>query len=496
MKNILIMNSTESETRVAILEENTPVELYLERKSEKGITGNIYKGRVMKVLKGMQSAFVDIGLEKAAFLYVTDVSEEFAGLDYPLDENNNDNNKENKGKNSIEQMLREGQEIVTQVVKEPLGTKGARISSHVSLPGRNLVLMPTINHVGISKKIEDDDERKRLKEVLSNVKPKDFGVIVRTACEGKSVKSIKNDIAYLSKIWKNILRRYKLVKSPYLLYQDIDLTIKTIRDLVNEETEKVYIDSKETYKNIIQFIDKFVSDIDSDKIVHYDEKEPIFDHFGIEREMEKALTNKVWLKSGGYIIIEETEALVAIDVNTGKYVGRGNFEDTIFKINIEAARAIAYQLRLRNIGGLIVIDFIDMAYQHNRERLYDELVNELKKDRAKCTLLPISDLGLLQMTRKRTRETLNKYLTEACSCCNGRGFLKSKKAVCYEIIRKLRGMKQETEPISIYAHPSIIEMLGQEEMESMQKVEKRLKRVIFVHPKMEFAQSHYEIMEG
>jgi ribonuclease G len=268
--------------------------------------------------------------------------------------------------------------------------------------------------------------------------------------------------------------------------------------LVSDDTEKVFIDSKETYKNINQFVDKFVSDVEPSKIIHYENKEPIFDYFAIEKAMERALTNRVWLKSGGYIIIEQTEALLTIDVNTGKYVGKGNFEDTILKINLEAAREIAYQLRLRNIGGLVVIDFIDMAYQQNRGRVYDEFVNELKKDRAKCTLLPISDLGLLQMTRKRTRETLSKYLSETCTYCSGKGYLKSRKAICYEIIRKLRGIDNtgEPKPISIYAHPAIIEMLGKEEMDTMHQVEKKLKRVIFVHPKLDFHQGHYEIVEG
>jgi len=421
----LVINAASHETRIALIENGTIAELYIERSREKGIVGNIYKGRVIRVLPGMQAAFVDIGLEKAAFLYVADVFdaiEEYESLldsgnkkdDESRDEQEPGGHPEFRPLHPIEDLLQEGQELLVQISKEPLGTKGARITSHISLPGRHLVYMPTVDHIGISRRIEDEEERERLREVVERLKQPGSGYIVRTVSEGKSEEDLIADIQYLSTLWNEISTRKDKAAVPSLLHSDLDVVQKVVRDIVTEQVDRIVVDSKTDYDRIVQFISTFAAKMKY-AIELYDEEEPIFDHYGLEVEISRALGRKVWLKSGGYIIIEQTEALTAIDVNTGRFVGKHNLEDTILKTNLEAVKEIAYQLRLRNIGGIIIIDFIDMEKEVNREKVFGALEEALKADKSKTNILKISELGLVEMTRKRVRESIGRMMCEPCT---------------------------------------------------------------------------------
>src|SRR5512136_2460011 len=496
----LVINTAAHETRIALIENGTIAELYIERSRVKGIVGNIYKGKVIRVLPGMQAAFVDIGLEKAAFLYVADVFEAIEEFESFMDGNGKkEEPTEGDGPmfhpiHPIEELLQEGQELLVQVSKEPIGTKGARITSHISLPGRHLVFMPTVDHVGVSRRIENEIERERLKEIVERTKISSAGFIIRTVSEGKSEEDLLADMQYLTMLWDEIVKKNEKAHAPSLIHSDLDVTQKVVRDILAEDVDRIVVDSKPEYDKIVHFITTFMPKIKY-SIEFYEENEPIFDHFGLEVEISRALGRKVWLKSGGYIIIEQTEALTAIDVNTGRYVGKHNLEDTILKTNLEAVKEIAYQLRLRNIGGIIIIDFIDMEKEVNRDKVFNALEEALKSDKSKTNILKMSELGLVEMTRKRVRESLGRMLCEPCPYCEGRGYVKSKLTVCHEIFRELqremldiRGTKA-----MLTVHPQVADLLYDEERRGLEELEKRFKKRITVRAKPGFHQEQFEI---
>ncbi len=503
MGNEILINVNSGETRVALLENGVLVELYIERNSEQGITGNIYKGRVVRVLPGMQAAFVDIGLEKAAFLYVSDVHQDFEDLEllmrareedgdgYPMEEEELPNLDTPF---QIEDLLHEGQEILVQVSKEPLGSKGARITSHISLPGRHLVLMPMVEQIGVSRRIENEAERRRLRDSVQNIKPPGLGLIVRTASEGKGEAELRQDLDFLLKMWTNIQKRKATSPVPSLIHKDLDITLRAIRDLFTQDVERAIIDSEEEYRKILEFCDTFMPQLKS-AVELYDKEEPLFDYFGIEMEISRALGRKVWLKSGGYIVIDTTEALTVIDVNTGRYVGKRNLEDTILKTNLEAVKEIAYQLRLRNIGGIIIIDFIDMEKESSREKVFQALREALKKDKSKTNILKISELGLVEMTRKRTRESLGRILSERCFYCDGRGYLKARATICQEILRDIqrdiRDLPGNT--ILVNVHPQVANYIYDEARLEIEKLERRYQKRIVINSKNDYHLEQFEI---
>lgn len=502
MSSELVINVTSQETRIALIENGVLAELFIERQSEKGIGGNIYKGKVVRVLPGMQAAFVDIGLSRSAFLYVADVYDDFDYLSLMMgvSRENGDFAIErgtlaaSSYSSQIEDMLHDGQEVLVQVSKEPIGSKGARVTTHISLPGHYLVFMPTVDHVGVSRRIENEGERKRLREIIDRIKPPGVGFIVRTASEGRTEEDLLVDMNFLLKIWEKIQNKKTNASVPSVIHCDLDICLRAIRDFYTKDVEKVIVDSDKEYSDIIEFIESFMPQL-KHSVEFYEADEPIFDAYGIEVEISRALGRRVWLKSGGYIVIEETEALTAIDVNTGKYVGKGNPEDTILKTNLEAVKEIAYQLRLRNIGGIIIIDFIDMEKEGGRERVFQTLKEALKKDRARTNILRISELGLVEMTRKRTRENLSRMLCEPCPYCEGRGIIKSKTTLCFELFREIRreAMNVPSNLIIVSLHPEVADFLYDEERYAIEELENRLKKKITIKVRSDFHQEEYEI---
>ncbi|MEK6539322.1 MAG: Rne/Rng family ribonuclease, partial [Deltaproteobacteria bacterium] len=459
--NIILINHNPHETRVAALQGNRLVEFYAERSKDKGISGNIYKGKVVRVLPGMQAAFVDIGLDRTAFLHATDVYEMFDEFEEFAKET-----EEERGKPSrripIQEILKEGQEIMVQVAKEPIGSKGARITSHISLPGRHIVFTPTDDHIGISRRIGSEKERRRLREIVVRLRPEGSGFIIRTACEGMRADDIGSDMDFLTKLWGEILRKKGRNSAPCLLYEELDLTLRTIRDIFTADIDKLIIDSREEYERAIKFAEDFLPGL-RQNIELYESEDPIFDTHGVEIELTDAIEKKVWLKSGGYIVIDQMEALTAIDVNTGKYVGKKSSEETVLKTNMEAIKEIVYQLKLRNIGGIIVLDLIDMAKASNREKVYNALKEELRSDKARTNILKISELGLVEMTRKRVRESITQLICEPCPYCEGNGMIKSKDTVIMEIYRELlKELPGKRRKATVYVHPIIAELLYSE----------------------------------
>jgi ribonuclease G len=478
-----------------LLEDRVLAEIYIERTKDRGIVGNIYKGKVVKVLPGMQAAFVDVGLEKAAFLYVSDVYgrvEDYEEIGFQGEEMPTVVNPTLP----IEELLSEGQEILVQVSKEPLGTKGTRITSHISLPGRYLVFMPTVDHVGISRRIKDEKERRRLRETVLGMKPPASGFIVRTASEGAAPEEIRNDMEFLLRLWADVQKKRENSSAPSLIHNDLTMVLRVIRDILSSQVNRIIIDSKEEYDNIISFITSYMPK-EKYEITLYEKEEPIFDAYGIEMEIDKILGRKVWLKSGGYIVIDISEALVAIDVNTGRYVGKRNLDDTILKTNLEAAKEIAYQLRLRNIGGIIIIDFIDMEREGDREKVYQVLEEAIKKDRQKTNIFKISELGLVEMTRKRTRENMTRILGETCPYCEGSGLIKSKTTVCYDIFRQIERSASELggHNIVVEVNPEIAGLLYEEERGGVEELERKLRKKIAVKVKAGFHQEQFNIIE-
>ena len=495
----IVINSNPFETRVAILENRQVAEISIDRVKDRGITGNIYKGRVVRVLPGMQAAFVEIGQDRAAFLHASDLvldmgeyAEMLNGTD--LDDSDGMPSLTTAG-HAIEDLLKEGQEILVQVTKEPIGTKGARVTAYITLPGRFLVLMPSLAKVGVSRRIQGSSERDRLRSIVSEIGHKGVGFIIRTAAEGATEEEIRQDMEFLLRLWETIQKRRPRSRAPSLLYAELDLTFRVLRDLAGADVEVIHVDSKDEYKRIGEFVRKFMPRLRTN--IHlYESEDPIFDAFGIEMEINRALGKKIWLKSGGYIVIDQTEALTAIDVNTGRFVGKRNLEETIVKTNMEAVQEIVYQLRLRNIGGLIILDFIDMEKSANRRKVFSTLEEALKKDRAKTTILQISELGLVEMTRKRSRENLASVMTEPCPYCEGKGAIKSLRTIVYDIFRHVLRESDALEGnrLVIVVHPKVADLLYEEESEFLEGLEKLLKKKIVVKTDYNMHQEQYQIM--
>lgn len=446
MKQKIIINYDPRQTRVALLEEGKVVEVYFERPLNQHLVGNIYKGAVENVLPGMQAAFVNIGEERNAFYYVDEVPR-------PAE-------KGNGGKKPIQRLLRLKEEVMVQVIKEPFGNKGARLTGYITLPGRFLVLMPGLNYVGVSKKIEVQEERERLKSKLESLRPPDMGVIIRTAAEGVDTESLKNDLDHLLRLWENINALFSKTKAPALLYRDLPLVHRIVRDLFNNHVEQLVIDNKEQYHKILEDLDYFSMHL-KERLVYYDKKEPIFDFYGIEEEIERSLSRMVWLKSGGYLVFDETEALTAIDVNTGKYTGKSNLEETILKTNLEAAEEIARQIRLRDIGGIIIIDFIDMHSPENRQKVLEKLKQEMNRDRTKSQVLGITSLGLVEVARKKVKQSLSAVMLQPCPYCHGKGRTLSLEAVSSKVERELKKilLRENVEAILVEMNSEVAAML-------------------------------------
>ncbi|MBN2645763.1 MAG: Rne/Rng family ribonuclease [Desulfuromonadaceae bacterium] len=504
MMKKLVINKTSHETRVALQENGHIAELYIERTRERGIVGNIYKGKVIRVLPGMQAAFVDIGLEKAAFLYVADVIDEMEAVADFVDGSRDSSAPGNENLEEtehplppIEDLLQEGQEILVQIAKEPLGTKGARITSHISLPGRHLVYMPTIDHIGISRRIENEDEKERLRRLVEHIRPEGTGFIVRTAAESKSEDDLRSDMTSLAELWQDIERIQERKAAPALVHSDLDVTSKVLRDILTEDIGHILVDTQEEYDKIVQFLGTYMPSLQCN-VELYDKDEPLFDACGLEVEISRALGRKVWLKSGGYIIIEQTEALTAVDVNTGRFVGKRNLEDTILRTNLEAVKEIAYQLRLRNIGGLIIIDFIDMEKELHREQVHSALEEALKKDKSKTNILKISELGLVEMTRKRVRESIGRTLCEPCPYCEGTGYVKSRTTMAFEIFRKLKREMRELPGyrVNLQVHPDVATLLYDEENGGVEELEQHFQKQISIIARPNFHIEQFEIAAG
>ncbi len=510
MQKKLIINDTDYETRVALVENGTIVELFIERQDHSDITGNIYKGRVQRVLPGMQAAFVDIGLNQAAFIYVDDVlgyqdMEIEQVMLHPSEDDEVPGSSSavvmlehtisRKGMH-IEDMLCEGQEILVHVAKSPLGTKGARVTTYVSLPGRFLVLMPYSDHIGVSRRIIDEAERTRLKEIVTSLKDDACGYIIRTASDGVEAEKLASEMVFLKNLWQTILGKYKTAPAPSLLHKELNVSLRAVRDLLTHEADSLIIDSRPVYDSVLSFLNTFMPRM-KDSVDLYDGQEPIFDAYNLEGDISRALKRKVWLKSGGYIVIEQTEALVAIDVNTGRYVGKHNLEETILKTNLDAVKEIAYQLRLRDIGGIIIIDFIDMEKKANQEKVYNALIEALKKDRSKTHVLPISEMGLIQMTRKRIRKPLNRILCEPCFYCEGEGFLMSRNSICHMIYREILREYRTVAGIRIIVrvNPEIAELLHGEENHLIFQLEKTIGKQIMIYPNPQFHLEEFDILE-
>ncbi len=488
MSKEIIVSTSPGETWVCIIENGLLYEVFVERSENQGILGNIYKGTVSKVLPGMQSAFIDIGLERDAFLYVEDLDEGMENYEKILSigEENGEAHEERDEpvrmsmKTNIDDYLREGQEIIVQVTKEPLPNKGARITSYITLPGRYLVYMPSVEHIGVSRKIEDPDERMRLKEIASRIKPEHGGLIVRTVAEGVGERELSNDAAYLLKTWNEISRRCETGAAPSIMHREKNLVHKVVRDYFNSEYTRILVDREEEFWEVVNLIQE-IDPLLAARVKLYDKRKPLMEEFGIAREIERALKSRVWLKSGGYIVINQTEALVAIDVNTGKYTGEKRLEDTVLKTNLEAVKEIVRQIRLRDLGGIIIIDFIDMDEYRNRERVFAELEAQLKKDRAKTKLLKISDFGLVELTRKRTKRSLDRILSMSCPYCEGSGRVKSAETMSLEIMRDIKKSIDlfESENIVIRVHPEVAEYL-EDSLESLLDLEVRRRKLKIV----------------
>jgi ribonuclease G len=492
MNKEMIISSNDHETRVAILEDDLVSEIFVERERQRGVVGNIYKGRVSKVLPGMQSAFVDIGLERDGFLYVSDVvNEEFEKLD-PDEDGEERKDEAAKGapeEPKIEDLIREGQEVLVQVAKEPLGTKGARLTSHASLAGRFLVFMPTVDHIGVSRKIESRDERARLRGIVREYREQQGftgGIIIRTAAWGRSKEDILVDLDYFNRIWTEVRKKTDAFRAPAVVYREDSLVAKLLRDLLTDEFSAVRIDNPQEHQRVLQLVERILPAL-APRVKLYDKAFPILEEYGVQAELDKALRSKVWLKSGGSIVINQTEALVAIDVNTGRYVGKrtaGRLEDTIVKTNLEAAKEIVRQIRLRDLGGIIVLDFIDMEDRKNRQKVFQALEQELKHDRAPSKALQVSDFGLIVITRKRVKQSLERVLTEPCPYCSGSGVIKASSTICYEILAEVKklGAELNGHAVVLRVNPDIARALKEEESAVLKDLRVALGKDVTIHP--------------
>lgn len=482
MSEEILINVTPPETRVAVVENGVLQELIIERTRKRGLVGNIYKGEVCRVLPGMQAAFVDIGLSRAAFLHISDLCAR---------------DLEKKASDNIEAYLHEGQHIVVQVVKDPLGSKGARITTELSIPSRFQVYMPYANNSGVSQRIEVEEERARLKSCLDSFRKqhKCGGFIARTAAECMEETVLIADMTFLLKLWESISAKIADAKPKEFIHKDLPLSVRTLRDLYKEGIERVRVDSRETYHRLLEFAGIFVPDI-VPVIEHYTGDSPLFDIYSVEDEIHKALERKVTLKSGGHLVFDQTESMTTVDVNTGGYVGGKNLEETIFKTNLEAAQTISRQLRLRNLGGIIIIDFIDMQSEEHKKQVLQALERSLEKDRAKTKITEVSTLGLVEMTRKRTRESLEHILCEPCSACGGRGVLKTSESMCLEIFREIiREVRQyKVQKLLVLASNSVVEMLLDEEADMLAELESFLNVQIKFRAEAEYNQEQYDVV--
>jgi Rne/Rng family ribonuclease len=554
MNKEMIISSGDHDTRVAILEEDQVVEIFIERERQRGVVGNIYKGRVSKVLPGMQSSFVDIGLERDAFLYVTEVVdtvEEFDRLesgdedetpvlaaapeialgeaDAAADASVADaangrpperrtvsrdpapgpgtgsppgrgHSRDDRPQAKIEDLLKEGQEVLVQVVKEPLGTKGARLTSHVTMPGRFLVFMPTVDHVGVSRKIESREERARLRGIVRDFRDEHGftgGVIIRTAAGGRPKDDIVSDLAYFHQVWTEIRQRMEARRPPAVLFQEQSLVTKLLRDLLTEDYTAIRLDNEQEHRRVVTLLERIMPTL-LPRVKLYTKEFPIFDEYGVQAEIDKALRSKVWLKSGGYLVINQTEALVAIDVNTGRYVGKrtGRLEDTIVKTNLEAVKEIVRQIRLRDLGGIIVLDLIDMEEKKNRQKVFQEVEKELRKDRSPSKPLQVSDFGLVIITRKRVKQSIERQLTDPCPYCSGTGSIKSASTICYEILTEMKkiGTELEGQGVILRVNPDIARALKEEESALLRDLQQTLGKPVTIKPDTHLHHEQFDVM--
>ena len=496
----IAINRTPQETRVAVLENKVVTELYVDRAKKKDFVGNVYKGKVVKVLPGMQAAFVDIGLERAAFMHVSDLSVGTEPGDILVESDEDEKGPEfprprRQTVLPIQELLEENQELVVQISKGPIGTKGPRVTSYCSLPGRFLVLMPNVDHVGVSRRIAEEDERSRLKDIMKRIREPGYGYIVRTVSEGVSEEDLKSDVGFLTAMWKDIVKKQEVSSAPAALHTDLDLTLRVVRDLFTKNVKRLLIDSKEECEAVKEFVRLYLPDQTS-RISHYDKDESLFDHLGIEMELSRALGRKVWLKSGGHIVIDHAEAMTVVDVNTGRYVGKRDQEETILRNNLEAAREVAYQIKLRGIGGIIIIDFIDMERGRNRDKVYQALVDAMANDKARTRISRISDLGLVEISRERVREDLLRTLSDVCSDCDGRGYTRSALTVVYDMFRDIRriGRAAGQQTVVVGAHPHIVEMLQDTEPEALERLQREFHCQIMVNADPLLPLEQYDIV--
>jgi len=482
MSEEILINVTPQETRVAVMQQGVVQELHIERGNQRGLVGNVYVGKVKRVLPGMQSAFIDIGLERSAFLHVADIRE---------------NRIDGEPDQPIEKVLFEGQSVLVQVIKDPIGSKGARLSTQLSFAGRLLVYLPQESHIGVSQRIEDETERDTLRNRLQQVLPQEHkgGYIIRTMAEGASDEELRTDVAYLDKLWHKLQQRAQQLGAPALLYQELDISLRVLRDFVGPDTSRILVDSRDTYQRMQAFAAEFSQDA-LERLSHYVGVRPLFDLYNIEEEIERALSRRVDLKSGGYLIIDQTEALTTIDVNTGGFVGGRSFDDTIFKTNLEAAQVIARQLRLRNLGGIIICDFIDMDSQEHRDGVLEEFKKMLALDRTRVSVNGFSALGLVEMTRKRTRESLAHVLCEPCPTCQGRGEVKTAQTVCYQILREIvREARQfNAREYRILASQQVIDLFLDEESQSLAQLSDFIGKPVSLQVETLYNQEQYDVI--
>jgi ribonuclease G len=503
MNKEMIVSSNGHETMVAILEDDLVAEVFVERERQRSVVGNVYKGRVSKVLPGMQSSFIDLGLERDGFLYVDDVinPEEFDKLDDEEEGGGRPRNERDRPKAKIEELLREGQEIIVQVVKEPLGTKGARLTSHVTMPGRFLVFMPTVDHIGVSRKIESREERGRLRGIVREFREETGftgGVIIRTAASGRPKEDIVSDLVAFHKIWKEIRQRTESGRAPAVLYQEQSIVSRLLRDLLTEDYQAIRIDNATEHQRVLELVERIMPSL-APKVKLYSKPFPIFDEYGVQAEIDKALKSKVWLKSGGSIVINQTEALVAIDVNTGRYVGKktaGRLEDTIVKTNLEAVKEIVRQIRLRDLGGIIVLDLIDMEDKKNRQKVLQAVEQELKKDRSPSKALQVSDFGLVIITRKRVKQSLERVLTEPCPYCSGSGVIKSSSTICYEILNEVKKVSPDLNGhrLLLRVNPDIARALKEEEQAVLKDLKQSIGKDVSIKADVHLHHEQFDVM--